>query len=85
MSDWYKTSYSAEKVERINVTKFSDKSVWVGDVRQLRHSEYYNYFPSWKEAYEHMVNCAYRRLEIAKRRVDRCHSVLETVKATKQP
>jgi hypothetical protein len=85
MSDWYKTSYRAEKVERVIVTATTDKSVWVGDVRQLRHSDHYDYFPSWKEAYEHMVNCAHRRLEIAKRRVDTCRSVLETVKATKQP
>jgi hypothetical protein len=85
MSDWYKTSYRAEKVERINVTKFSDKSVWVDNVRAARHSEYYDYFPSWKEAREHMIDRAHTRLEIAKRRVDTCRSVLEIVKATKQP
>lgn len=85
MSDWYEISYRGEVVKRVNVTKFSDKSVWVGDVRAARHSEYYDYFPSWKEAHEHMIECAHRHLEIAKRRVDTCRSVLETVKATKQP
>ena len=56
---------------------FSDKS------KTAKRSGWVNYFPSWEEAKQFIVDQREQELASAKRKVDICRSHLETAKALK--
>lgn len=85
---WYRTGH--DTIEAVKVTKYTDNTVWVdrgawGIRRQSRRSEYRAFFPTWKEARDHLEAEARKELEAAQRHLDTARFRLATIQAMKEP
>ena len=81
----YRTSGWGSLIEKVEVTKETDKSVWLGVRREAKVSEYQCYFDTWDQAKAHVVSKAEAKLKAAKSRFDSARSHLERVKSMKKP
>lgn len=61
----YKTEKGSIEIEEIDVERASEHSVWYEDIhgnsRFARHSNYKDYWSTWDEALDHLINSAEER------------------------
>jgi hypothetical protein len=54
---WYRVDrYYDDHITPVEVSRTSDKCVWVGSDRRMKGGEYSNYFQSWAEAHDYLID-----------------------------
>lgn len=74
----YKATISPS-VERVEVERFTDSSVWIKGRRNARVSSYESYFFTREEALEHLRIIFSSRLEMAKMRLKRAQQKVDAL------
>ena len=81
----YKTGGWRKVIIEVDVTRATDKSVWIMrnaiERRESRKSQYECYFDTWHEAYFYLVNRFKRQLDSAKSRLEAAKKELKEVLA----
>lgn len=76
----YKTKWN-DTIEEVEADRMTDKSVFINGNRNAIRSQCYNFFLTWAEAKDFLVNDAMTKMGQAKRKVDVARSRLERIKA----
>ena len=85
---WYKTSSSSYFIKRVQVSKFSDNSVWIYcpplfddqegiSKRMARNSYYEQYWPTLNEAVDFVVTRAKEKIESVREELDELEKVIK--------
>lgn len=86
---WYKYDSfcfrDKEFIKAVEVEKFTDKTVWIRSRRYSRSSQFDNYFPTFEEAKEFVVEKFKRRLQSSKDNLYRCEADLQKIKNQEVP
>lgn len=73
------------RIEVVEVEKESDASVWINGWPCRKMSGHESYFDTWDEAQAHLLKFADLRVDVARRRLEKCKSVAGNVKGMKRP
>ena len=83
----YRTSWDV--IERREVVREAEKVVFLmwgkREVREAKRSDYQNWFDTWQEAHDFMVDLAEGRVEKAQVTLQRAYDKLERIKEMKPP
>ncbi len=85
----YRTGY--EKIEAIEVLRETEKCVYLPDTKyraehkELKRSEWTNWFDSWEEAHAFLVAEAEDKVSVARSRVEILKGRLGQIKGMKKP
>ena len=80
--DW---PWTKERIQPIEIEKFTDVTVTIDGRRRNRISSNQSYFPTAQEAKDHAIAEATRTWEVAKSGLDRARSALENAKRIELP
>ena len=62
----YRTnSFLRKTIERVEIERETESSVWIGDRRRAKRSEYESYWDSWEEARSYLIEKAEGRFDAA--------------------
>lgn len=85
----YKRGGYREAIERVEITRETEKCVWekvpAGERRHKKHSRSEIYYDTWEEAHADLLGHVNSKLEYAKRSVQATQETLDEVKAMKNP
>ena len=73
------------KIIEINVLKETSHSVFFGNSRQAKKSEYTEYHDTWEEAHSALMQYAKQRVEHARRALELANSKFGNIKGMKKP
>ena len=83
----YRTSWDV--IERREVVREAEKVVFLmwgkREVREAKRSDYQNWFDTWQEAHDFMVDLAEGHVEKAQVTLQRAYDKLERIKEMKPP
>ncbi len=82
---WFQTSgrYSP-RITPVEVERHTDASVWINGRRHARISGWECYFPTWKEAHDHLLGEAAARVASARRKLEIANSTYGNIKGMKE-
>lgn len=91
----FKTGYSIDKIERVEVLRETDKCVYlptnsgygkgVDERREAKSTEYAQYHDTWADAHTHLLKKAEGRVKAARLHLETVNGQLGTVKGMKPP
>ena len=77
MSTWYETTghnytgkFSGPKITPVEILRSSTSSIWNGDRRRAKRSDYTNYFETEAEAKSFIADCQRLKIEYYQARLD---------------
>ncbi len=73
----YKTGGWKELIEIVEVTKVTDKSIWIGERRTAKRSNYANYWDTIEEAKEHLKEKYEQKIKVAERKIEKAKNDLK--------
>jgi len=76
MTTWYKASKWGKLISPVEVLKETNKFIKIRDRRILKSSDYHNYFPTYREAYDFILNRKEAEIIGLKARLKSCESDL---------
>jgi len=77
----YKTDGWNSLIERIEVERETDSSVWIKGRRCAKASSYNNYFDKWDQAKDYLLKGALRNRDNKRHQLDRADKELKKIKA----
>ena len=84
----YKTEESSAQIVEIDVERTTEKSVWYHDhyglSRFARHSDNKNYWDTWEDARDHLINRAQNKKVYLLEQVEKLNERIETLIAMKK-
>lgn len=83
MVTWY--IVSADRIRTVEITKYTESSVWIGDRRQARLSSYENFFPDWQQARDFLMEKWQRRIENSEKTLEAQKRLLASIEAMTPP
>ena len=69
----YRTNYKdfrGPTIERVEVERESESSVWIKGRRSNKRSDYANYFDTWEEAFNYLQETNIKRTEHLQKRIE---------------
>lgn len=91
MTTWYKVGWLCE-IKPIDVVKETQSFVVVkrefnpnSTDRVAKRSDHENYFPTWHEARDYLLDRERRKLSAAQLAIDRANALLETIMVMEEP
>lgn len=91
MTTLYKTSSYSREIEPVEVSRVTDKSVWLmrgfdkKERREARFCSYSNYYDSWAEAHQYLMNKHIKKIEYAEENLKRAGKELLDVESLAPP
>lgn len=92
MSTWYRTNRTDEKIEPVEVVKetahfvtLAPSGFYSRERREAKSSEWYSYFPTWKEAHAHLMERTERKVIEARRALELANAEHGNVRGMKEP
>lgn len=91
MATWYVVVRWRDTIEPIEVTRWTDASVFTpmrngkGEDRRARNSDSGQYFETWGEAYSYLLSRCQRAVENARNQLARQEAALSAVEQIKPP
>lgn len=79
----YKSGHYGERIEKVEVIRETENSVWLGKHRTAKMSVYGCYFDTWDDAKQHLVDKAKRAVDGARDRLTVTLAELDRAKALK--
>jgi hypothetical protein len=73
------------KIEEVEVERESKSSVWINGRRNAKRSDYHNYFDTWLDAKQAIVNRQESRCASLRRQLEVSNSVLGNINGLKPP
>ena len=89
----YRTNYGNTKIDKVDVLRETPKFVviqtknFTGSTREDRESKsssYHNYFDTWEEAHNHILNKAQRTVDSLRLRLESAKGELGNIKGLKE-
>ena len=77
----YRTSNFSTSIERVEVERETEHSVWVGGSREGRWTSYRKYHDTWHNAHAYLRDKATLRLESCQRNVEYARKALADISA----
>jgi hypothetical protein len=84
MKKYRTSSYSYNLIKEVEVDRFSEMSVWIDGRRIARRTENHNYFDTWEEAHNYLIDRATDNVYTAQRELTRAEAELDKIKALNQ-
>jgi len=72
------------KIIKVECERETDMCIWENGRKHLKRSAYYNYFDTWKEAYDHILKLAKDRVVSARLQLDSAKGLLGNIKGLKE-
>jgi len=82
----YRTYFNEPKIEAVEITKETDKSVFFGKEREQKRSSYQNWHDSFEDAKTFLLEAAKAELcqiEVRKNQINRDIKIIESLKESK--
>lgn len=80
MTTKYKTGWKCDKIEKIEVERETDSSVWINGRRHYKRSVNEKYFDTWELAHACLLSRAEQKAADARMRLGRANGELGNVK-----
>jgi len=52
------------RIAKVEIEKETDTSVWIRGMRNNKHSSFHNYFDTWQEAHEYILDLANNQVTV---------------------
>lgn len=75
----------SRKIERVEVERESDSSVWIKGRRHSKTADYASYFDTWALAREALRTAATIKVDLAQRRLAEAQAELAAIEALQPP
>lgn len=72
--------FASELIDVVEVDRSTDKSVWINNRRESRHTDFYQYHSTWDDAYAYLLAKAEREVTNARFRLNSANGYLGNVK-----
>ena len=82
---WFKTYRWRNGIEAVQVERHTDASVWMKGRKRARSGQYENYFQSWDDARNYLMDRAESHVLSLKRQLESAQGELGNVKGMKAP
>jgi len=76
--------WSKELIEAVEITKETEYNVWFKQDRHQKRSSGTNFFDTWKEAHEYLIQKAQEQLDMYRKGAARAAIVLQDTQAYKE-
>lgn len=92
---WYKVNSTWEEITAVEAVKVTEKQItyrqWDDcrkkfyERRSLKMSDYSQFFPTWKQAHEYLLQRTERQIEVIRRQLESYEDKLRNIQRMKQP
>lgn len=72
------------RIERVEIERETEKSVWICGNRNAKRSEWYNYYDTWEDAHKALLNQQKACVDSLRLRLERSKGVLGNIKGMKK-
>lgn len=72
-------------IERVEVERVTEFSVWIDGRRLAKTSEFQTYFDTWEQAQEALIGCQETNLRVLRNHVDQHEATLEEIQNMVNP
>lgn len=83
MSIKYQINY-AQKIEKVEIERETESSVWINGSRLSKHSRYSAFFNTWEEAHAFILDKAERRVAAYARNLESATKSLKEIQSMKK-
>lgn len=80
---WYKVSLGWQMISPVEIEKETESSVWINGCRRAKISTYENYFDSWDDAKQFLMDHAQKRVDSLRLQLERANGELGNIKGLK--